>query len=176
VRVRDHIVLSTAGAALVSPWIGQHAIGLWAGSVLIDVDHYLWFCVRHRSLDPVAAVRLFTRAQAPQQAETRILHSPGALLAACLLAVARPRLLPIAVGMSIHVALDARHEARMNRARTKVLERDERSCQDCGVRGPNVGTHIQRQPWLLPSYEPENLIALCGACHEAAHARAAGAA
>lgn len=175
-RVRDHIALSTAGAALAGRWVGLPAIGLWAGGVLIDVDHYLWFCARHRSLDPVAAVRVFTQADAPQHSETRILHSPGALLAAFLLAMARPRLFALAAGMSLHVALDAQHEARMNRARATALERDERSCQDCGVRGPYVGTHIRRQPWLLPSYESENLVSLCGACHDTAHARAAGGA
>ena len=55
-RVRDHIALSTAGAALLHPWLGGGGLAFWSGGVLIDADHYLWFCVRERSLSPRAAV------------------------------------------------------------------------------------------------------------------------
>ena len=72
--------------------------------------------------------------------------------------------------MGVHVALDVRHEARMNRARTAVLERDDFMCRECGERADSTHAHVERQPWLLPSYSTQNLIALCGPCHEAAHA------
>jgi hypothetical protein len=168
-RVRDHIALSTAGATAVSPWMGPRAIGLWAGGVLIDTDHYLWFCVHHRRLNPLAGMRAFNQAHAPQHSATRVLHSPGALLTVLLLATCRPRLLPLAAGMSLHVGLDAYHEARMGQARATALERDGSSCQGCGAHGADIGTHLRRQPWLLPSYEAENLVSLCGRCHEIAH-------
>ena len=48
-RVRDHIALSTAGAVLARPWLDSGALGLWAGGVMVDVDHYAWFCVRRRA-------------------------------------------------------------------------------------------------------------------------------
>jgi len=172
-RVRDHVALSTVTAAVVGPRIGRPVVGLWAASVLIDADHYLWFLVRQHRLSPVAAVRFFNQAHAPHHRATRILHTPGVLLAVALLAVARPRALPVALGMGMHVALDAHHEARLHEARDTALERDHFSCRECGVRAAHVGTHLQRQPWLLPSYRRENLIALCGPCHEAAHARKA---
>jgi hypothetical protein len=174
VRVRDHLALATAGAALASPWIGRRAIGLWAGAVLIDADHYLWFCVRRRSVSPVAAVRHFNRADAPQHAGTRVLHSPAALVAAFALSLGRAGPLAVAAGMGLHVALDAHHEARMRAARARALERDGHACRRCGVRGAGVGTHLRRQPWLLPSYRPEHHVSLCGPCHERAHARAEG--
>jgi 5-methylcytosine-specific restriction endonuclease McrA len=142
--------------------------------VLIDADHYLWFCLRHRRVNPVAAVRFFHQADAPQHSATRVLHSPRALLAALVLAVARPRWLPVAAGMALHVALDARHEARLNQARVTALKRDGFSCRSCGASGAGVGTHLERQPTLLPSYGPENLVSLCGPCHQRAHARARG--
>jgi hypothetical protein len=176
VRVRDHLVLSTAGAAAASPWLGRRAIGLWAGGVLIDADHYLWFCLRHRRLSPAAAVRLFNEAHAPQHAGTRVLHTRGALLAAFALSLGRAGPLAVAAGMGLHVALDAQHEARMNRARARALERDGRACRGCGARGNRVGTHLARQPRLLPSYGPENLVSLCAACHERAHAEPGAAA
>jgi hypothetical protein len=171
-RVRDHLAVSTLGAALLAPWAGERVRGLWAGGVLIDADHYAWFCLRHRSLNPLRAARFFNQTDPPQHPATRALHSPIALLAVLALALRRPGLLPVATGMVLHVALDVRHEARMDRARAATLARDRATCRSCGARGPDVGTHLRRQPWLLPSYATENLVSLCGPCHESAHARA----
>jgi hypothetical protein len=173
-RVRDHLVLSAAGAALLRPWAGGSVLGLVAGGVLIDVDHYAWFCLRQRSLNPIAAVRFFNEAGPPQHHGTRALHSPLALLAVLLAGIHRRRLLPVALGMTLHVALDAHHLARMDKARAAVLVRDRFSCQACGSQAPPVDTHIRRQPWLLPSYATQNLISLCRPCHEAAHLSAGG--
>jgi hypothetical protein len=170
-RVRDHIALSTAGAALLRPWFRRGVVGLWAASVLIDVDHYAWFCLQQRAWNPFAAVRFFNGALAPQHAGTRVLHTPAAPLALLLLSVRQRRLLPAALGVSLHVALDAHHDARMGEARRAALERDDFTCQACGTRAAHVGTHLRRQPWLLPSYGPRHLISLCPECHEAAHAR-----
>jgi hypothetical protein len=169
-RVRDHIALSTTGAVLLHPWLRSGAIGVWAGSVLVDVDHYLWFCVGRRRLSPVAAMRFFNEAHPPQHAATRVLHSPVAPLAVLLLGARHRALLPVALGMTVHLLLDLRHEICMENARIVALERDAFSCQACGTRGPEVGTHLRRQPWVLPSYEAHNLVALCGPCHETAHA------
>ena len=173
-RVRDHIALSTAGAALLSRRLGRGAVSVWAGAVLIDVDHYVWFCLRERRSNPVSAVRYFNGAHTPQHAATRGLHSPLALLAVLLLGARRPQLLAVALGMGLHVALDRFHEARMDQARTAALRRDDLTCQGCGTRGPQVGTHLERQPWLLPSYSSQNLISLCPPCHRAAHERRPG--
>lgn len=169
-RVRDHIALSTAGAGLLGPWIGGRALGMWAGSVLIDADHYLWFCLRERRLNPRTAVRYFNRAHPARHSATRALHTPAALVAALLLGVLRRELLPVAAGMGLHVALDAHHEARMGQARAVALERDGFCCRACGAQSPQVGTHLWRQPPLLASYEADNLVSLCARCHEAAHA------
>jgi hypothetical protein len=171
-RVRDHIAISTAGAALACPWLGRRALDIWAGSVLVDADHYLWFCLRQRRWGPRAAIRFFNEAHAPQHTATRVLHSPAALLAVLVLGVRRRELLRVAVGMGLHVALDLHHEARMDEARAAALERDGFSCQACGTRATHVGTHLREQPSLLPSYGTQNLISLCAPCHETAHARA----
>jgi hypothetical protein len=169
-RVRDHIALSAAGAALLSPWLARDSLGLWAGSLLIDVDHYAWFCLRERRWNPAAAVRFFNEAHPPQHQATRLLHSPAVPLAVLLLGFRHPRLLPVALGMGLHLLVDARHDARMDEARAAALERDDYSCQACGVRAADVRAHLQRQPWLMPSYRTKNLVALCAPCHEAAHA------
>jgi hypothetical protein len=168
-RVRDHIALSTAAAALLRPWLGSGVLGLWAGAVLIDADHYVWFCLRQRRASPVAAMQFFNEARPPQHPATHVLHSPLAVIAALLVSGRRRRLRAAAVGMGVHVALDLGHEARMNRARAAVLERDGFSCRECGTRADSTDAHIERQPWLLPSYGTQNLVSLCGPCHEAAH-------
>ena len=173
-RVRDHVLISTAGAALAAPFIRRGALGIWAGGVLIDVDHYAWFCLQQRRLNPLAAVHFFNQADPPQHSATRALHAPTVLLFILLLGLHQRRLLPVALGMGLHVALDAHHRAHMDRARTAALGRDGYSCQACGTATPPVGAHLWRQPMLLPSYRVQNLISLCGPCHEAAHARLKG--
>ena len=169
-RVRDHIALSTAGAAMLTPWLGRGALGLWAGGVLIDVDHYVWFCLRERRLNPVAAVRFFNEAHAPQHAATRRLHSPLALLVVLLLGLRRPRLL--AGGAGHGPARRARPIPRGAHGPGASGGAGAGWLHLPGVRrrGPEVGTHLRSQPRLLPSYEPENLVSLCGPCHDAAHA------
>jgi hypothetical protein len=173
-RVRDHALISAAAAAAVAPFIGRGAVGLWAGGVLIDADHYVWFCLRHWRLNPVAALRFFNQADPPQHQGTRLLHSPAALSFALLLGLRQRRLLPVALGMGLHAALDVLHVTWMDRARSIALARDGYSCQACGPATPAVTAHLCRQPALLPSYHAQNLIALCGPCHESAHARSKG--
>jgi hypothetical protein len=169
-RVRDHIALSTLGAALLCPWLDKGVVGLWAGGVLIDVDHYVWFCVSQRRVSAVAAMQFFNEAHPPQDAATRALHTPLALMAALVASLRWPGLRPAVFGMAVHIALDLAHETGMNRARVAALERDDFLCRQCGARTEAIDAHLARQPWLLPSYRTQNLISLCGPCHEAAHA------
>lgn len=175
VRVRDHLVVSSAAAVLLAPWLGRRTAGFLAGSVFIDADHYVWFSLRQRRLNPVAAVRFFNAAEPPQHSATRLLHTPVAVATVLSVGIHRQRLLPVAIGMALHVALDAHHRARMDAARTAALKRDGFSCQACGTQAPPVGAHVWRQPWLLPSYGAHNLISLCARCHAFAHTRAMGA-
>ena len=174
-RVRDHIAISTAAAAALRPWLGRRVLGLWAGGVLIDADHYLWFWRHERRLSLAAAVRFFNAGRAPAVPATRVLHHPAAVLPLLALGLPRRRLRPLALGVGLHVALDAAHEMRMHTARLAALERDGSSCQECGVREGGVGTHLWRQPLLLPSYDAENLISLCDGCHQRVHHALAGA-
>lgn len=168
-RVRDHILLTTTGAALAAPALRRGAIVLWAGGVLLDVDHYVWFVAHHHHGGLGAAVRFFDGAHPPQTPATRILHHPVTLVSVIALAARRRRLRPLAAGMGLHIGLDAHHEARMNRARAAALARDRFACQSCGADPPEIDTHLFRQPWLLPSYDTSNLVSLCAACHETAH-------
>jgi hypothetical protein len=170
-RVRDHVALSTAGALAARRWAGRSVLTPWLASILVDVDHYLWFAVRERSVNPVAAVRYFNGAHPARHAATRALHTPLALYAALLLGVRRKAALKVALGIAAHVALDTRHEARERAARDAALRRDRFRCRSCGVQGLHVETHLRRQPILLPSYRADDFVSLCPSCHEDAHGR-----
>src|SRR6266581_8047519 len=123
--------------------------------------------------DPLAMSSHFlNQADPPHNSATRALHSRAALLSVLLLGLRHRRLLPVALGMGLHVALDAYHRAQMERARSAAMARDGYSCQVCGA--VSVRAHVSRQPRLLPSYRAQNLISLCGRCHDAAHARLTG--
>lgn len=143
---------------------------LWAGGVLIDFDHYLAFCLQERRMSPVAAVRFYDRAVAPEHWATRAFHSPAAVLAVFSLGARLRPLRTLAFGMVLHIALDAAHAARVRNLRAAALDRDRHNCQACGAQTADVTTHLSQQPWLLPSYSPDNVVSLCGPCHVQAHA------
>lgn len=172
-RVRDHIAISTAAAVLSRRWLGRNAVALGAGAVLIDSDHYLAFCLQEGRVSPVAALHFYEGPVVSETWATRAFHAPLAVLTVLCLGARRRPLTALGLGMGLHVMLDAGHEARMNRARAAALERDQHTCQACGERAAHVGTHLARQPWLLPSYRPRNVVSLCSPCHELAHARRA---
>lgn len=143
-------------------------LAAWAASIFIDVDHYLWFAVRNRRLDPVAAVRSFNSAQAPQNAETRLLHHPVFLLGLAAASTFAPVLRMPLLGMGFHVGLDTYHRARTRDAQAAARARDGSTCRVCGSR-VDVIVHLWRQPRLLPSYRVDNFVCLCTRCHEVAH-------
>jgi hypothetical protein len=176
VRVRDHIALSTAVVAPLSPWLGRRALYAWTAGIGLDIDHYLWFCASGRHWNPIAAVRLFNEPAPPQNTATRLLHTPFALVTVALLGFRRQGVRAVVLGMALHVALDAYHKHRVDRTRVLALRRDDYTCQVCGLRGPELATHMSRQPRLLPSYELRHHVTVCRACHEAAHAAVPSAA
>jgi hypothetical protein len=170
VRVRDHVLLSSGGAALLYPWLRRAVLVPWAASILIDVDHYLWFCAHEWSVSPRQAVRYFSQAQPPQHVGTRLLHSRWLLVGLLVLGARWHHALWLALGAAFHIALDAYHDARIGATRRTVLQRDHSTCQWCGAQAPAVVAHLWRQPALFPSYRGKHFVSLCASCHEAAHA------
>ncbi|HEX8996783.1 MAG TPA: hypothetical protein VF812_12205 [Ktedonobacterales bacterium] len=168
-RVRDHVLLSTIAATALYPTLGRKALVPWAASILIDVDHYVWFCLGHRSISLTKAIRFFNEAQPPQHIATHRLHGADVLAAVAITSIWWRPMRLVFGGLIFHVALDAAHNARLSAARRLALERDHMTCQWCGARDDTIVAHVWRQPALLPSYRPDTLISLCGRCHELAH-------
>ena len=108
-RVQEHVKISTAAALIALPWLKKDAWIPLAASVLIDVDHYLWHTVTHRTLSLRAAVRYFGQADPPQLAEARLLHHPIVLGLLLVLAMrTRSRILnraPFLVGAALFILL-----------------------------------------------------------------------
>jgi hypothetical protein len=174
-RVRDHVALASGASALLYPRLRATVAVPWAASIFIDVDHYLWFLARHRSLNLVAAVRLYNQADAPQHGATRPFHHPAAMSLLALAGRRRHAAALVSMGVAFHVALDAYHRTRTAESKAAALRRDHFTCQVCGAQTTDVVAHLWRQPRVFPSYALEHYVSVCAPCHEAAHARGAAA-
>src|SRR5437764_6639463 len=114
-RIQEHLKLSTTAALVALPWLKKDVWIPFTASVLIDVDHYLWHAVTHRTLSLRAAVQYFGQADPPQRAEARLLHHPivlGILLFIALRTRSRLLLLILA-GLLFHITLDVIHMTNM---------------------------------------------------------------
>src|SRR5205085_8729086 len=115
-RIQEHVKISAAAALVTLPWLKKDAWIPLAASVLIDVDHYLWHAITHRTLSLRAAVRYFGQANPPRRAEARLLHHPLVLGTLLFLAVRmRSRILALVLaGLLFHVSLDGIHMRQMS--------------------------------------------------------------
>src|SRR6266581_8602140 len=75
-RVQEHVKLSAMAAVATLPWLKKDVWIPLTASVLIDLDHYLWYVVTHRTLSLRAAIQYFGQADPPQRQEARLLHHP----------------------------------------------------------------------------------------------------
>lgn len=175
-RVQEHLKLSTGAALLALPFLKQQVVIPWAASVLIDVDHYLWHVVTHRTLSLRAAIRYFGQADPPRRPEARLLHSPIVLGLLLLLAMrTRSRLLGlILAGLLFHVSLDVYHMSRMQALKAALNAAAKSTCPECGQHCAALQlhtTHITKN--LLDRYNARYYVALCPACHLKAHQQVA---
>ena len=78
-RVQEHIKLSTAAAVVTFPWLKQDVWIPLLASIGIDVDHFIWHAITHRTLSLRAAVRYFGQANPSQPPQAKFLHQPVVL-------------------------------------------------------------------------------------------------
>ena len=172
-RVQEHVKLSTAAALIALPWLKQDVVIPFAASILIDVDHYLWHAIEHRTLSLRSALRYFGQADPPRLSRQRLLHHP--LILALLLVAAvrsRSRLLSlILAGLLFHVSLDFIHVNRMDHLKQSLTEQANYTCPTCGQRHDALQLHTVRFARnILDRYNPQHFVVLCPTCHTQAHA------
>ena len=107
-----HVPYHAAAGLLVGTGVGwtvSPAAGLTAGAatVLIDVDHYLWYAVRFHDLSLRHAVRIFITKEADNYYCLCVFHTLEAMAGYAALLLG-PHALPFwaAVGCLVHMAMD----------------------------------------------------------------------
>jgi predicted nucleic-acid-binding Zn-ribbon protein len=172
-RIQEHVKLSTTAAIIVLPWLKKDVWLPLTASVLVDVDHYLWHAVTHRTLSLRAAVRYFGQADPPQLPESRLLHHPMVLGALLVVATrTRSRILwLILAGLLFHVSLDLIHVTQMKSLKERLNKKAQSICPTCGKRYEQLQLHTTHIPSnILDRYHPRHFVVLCPTCHEEAHA------
>jgi len=171
-RIQEHVKLSTAAAVVALPWLKKDVWLPLAASVLIDVDHYLWHAITHRTLSLRAAVHYFGQADPPQLPQARLLHHP--LVLGSLLVVAtrtRSRILwLILAGLLFHVSLDLVHTTQMRSLKQRLNGEAQSICPVCKKPYEELQLHtIHVSRNIFDRYHPRHFVVLCPACHEEAH-------
>lgn len=173
-RVQEHIKLSTAAAIVTLPWLKKDVWIPLASSIFIDVDHYLWHAVTHRTLSLRAAIRYFGQANPSRLAQQRLLHHPLTLGMLLLLAACtRSRILSLLLaGLLFHVSLDLIHVNQMNHLKSSLSEQARHVCPACGQHSEALQLHTVHAPRnIFDRYNARYFVVLCPSCHEKAHRR-----
>lgn len=166
-RFRSHLIISAAAALAIYPARPLGAIALTLAGTLVDLDHLVLYALQTGDWSVVGAVRYDRyrhRARVRGDARPRYgslrswLHTPWLTLPAIWgLAAARPATRPIALGVTLHLALD--HWDLPVRLGARV--RAGGHCGRCGRHGLRLS--VQRSG-RLGRYRYR---VLCKACGEA---------
>jgi hypothetical protein len=175
--IREHMRLSATAALIAVPWLKQAVAIPFAASILIDVDHYAWHAITHRTLSLRAAMKYFGQADPPQLPQMRLLHHPLVLGMLLLLALrTRSRLLWLMLGgMLFHVGLDGIHVTQMSHLKKTLSEQARHVCAGCGKEDAALQLHtVTVAPSIRDRYNPRHFVVLCPVCHEQAHSPVPG--
>ena len=180
-RLRTHILTSALLGLAVYPRAPRKAALLLAGGVLLDADHYLLYALRSGDWNPLSALRYDRWRHQPIVAGDRrrrygslrsILHAARITLPlAWLLSWRWPALRPLAIGVTLHLALDI-SPLRLD---WRVWQRAGGRCERCGRADLNRGVYYVNLPrdggsrWALG-----NRAAWCYDCALAARSARAG--
>lgn len=151
-RLRAHILASALLAGTLYPRAPLRAALLLVGGVLLDADHYLLYALRSGDWRPTGAWRYDGwRHLPPSSGDTRarygslrsIFHRPRITLPLVWLLSRRwPALQPLAIGVTLHLALDLpflRYDQR-------IWHRAAGRCERCGARNVRLDIHYLVMP------------------------------
>ncbi|OGP20326.1 MAG: hypothetical protein A2054_06110 [Deltaproteobacteria bacterium GWA2_55_10] len=122
-KLRDHVITGTVGAAVLYPLLGTGSLAFWLASIFIDIDHYLDFLWNNRFTD--FSVRsmfayhdwLYKKLHRPEFLNIELFHTAEFLGPLLLIALWTDSglLLSLWLGCIFHCMLDAVNLA-VNRA------------------------------------------------------------
>ncbi|MCX8035638.1 MAG: metal-dependent hydrolase [Candidatus Sumerlaeia bacterium] len=100
-----HVKISAVVSLALAPWAGWKALLVFAGGILPDLDRYLWYAVRFRTLKLDEAVARF-QGRERIQGGARLLHSLEALAILSAAGYACRPMAWLTLGVALHVVLD----------------------------------------------------------------------
>jgi hypothetical protein len=170
-RLRTHLVVSSLAGIAFYPRSPRRAALLALAGVAVDLDHYLLYALRSGDWSLLGALRYDRRRGRPiRPGDTRprygslrsIVHRAALTIPlAWLIARWRPALRPLAVGVTLHLAMDI----SPLRFDWRVWRRAGGHCERCGVGGLDLDVCYVQLPdrggarWSL-----ENRAAWCQTC------------
>jgi hypothetical protein len=174
-RLRTHILTSALLGAALYPRAPRKVALLLAGGVLLDADHYLLYALRSGDWSPFGALRYDSWRNKPIAAgDTRrrygslrsIFHRARFTIPLVwLLGWRWPALRPLALGVTLHLAMDT-SPLRLD---WRVWRRAGGRCECCGRAGVKLGIHYVIPPRKGGSrWGSENRRAWCYDCALAA--------
>jgi hypothetical protein len=168
---RAHLAAAAAAGLALYPHSPRRVALTVLGGVLIDVDHFLLYALRSGDWALSGALayekRRHTRIRPgdtrPRYGSLRsIVHRPWlSLPIAWLLAFVWPSLRPLAIGLTIHLAMDVHYPHYDRQAWARAAER----CERCKLPGTDLEVY-----WKVPPHRggdrfaTENHIVWCSAC------------
>jgi hypothetical protein len=151
-RFRSHLLTAAAvGLALYprAPW--RAALTTLSG-VALDTDHFLLYALRSGDWNPVGALRYDRwRHHPPRRGDTRprygslrsVAHEPQITLPLVwLAALLWSPLRPVAVGLTVHLALDL----HLPHYDWRIRRRARGRCERCGIAGVPLEVHALVHP------------------------------
>lgn len=107
----QHLAITAAAATVLAPlWSAEEILLFAAGSVLIDVDHYLFYAVRCRRFDVRGMFRYFDEVEKIEKSIPYLglclFHTLDFFLLVAILAGYYPLLLSLLVGLIFHFVID----------------------------------------------------------------------
>jgi hypothetical protein len=170
-RLRTHILTSVLLGAALYPRTPRKAALLLAGGVLLDADHYLLYAIRSGDWNPLNALRYDRWRNQPIVAGDQrrrygslrsIFHTVRFTIPLVWLLCWRwPGLRPLALGVTLHLALDT-SPLRLD---WRVWRRAGGRCESCGRVGLRRGVHYVKLPRAGGSrWAVDNRAAWCYDC------------
>ena len=102
--IREHAIISTLCGVGLYPFFGKEIIIPWAVSVFLDIDHYLWYCIRFRKFSIQGAMNFFEKRL--DKSTLCVFHLIEVWLLLGVLSLFSRWLMLIFIGMTFHLILD----------------------------------------------------------------------